>query len=342
MLRIVTGPLHPDLEQALVEEIRHLKASDPLAPLSIVVPSDPLRRRLQWLLCIEQDCALLDVHFLTFFQFAVRLLKEAGSFDPTDLRREVFFRELVHHLLRVEAPDSCWSNLTEMPGAWGALLVTLRDLKDAQVNEERAVEALSQNQVSQDQQVRSLFKLYRSFLDEKERIRAYDQDDLAAQAVDHVAQSAFLGRQHRILYYGFYDLTQVQLDLFQAVARAYPVTLFFPLVKRHQAYAFAERFFERYIQGLITRESDVVTLPLGAWPFIKSVIQLLDIRVSGFRRDQVISLLSSTFIRFAALCPSCEGPRPDLWDLASRRLGITKGLEEWRRLTAFLEQDLPL
>ena len=439
MLRIVTGPFHPDLEQALVEEVRHLKASDPLAPLCIVVPSDPLRRRLQWLLCIEQDCALLDVHFLTFFQFAVRLLKEAGSFEPADLRREAFFRELVHHLLRVEAHQSCWSNLTEMPGAWGALLATLRDLKDAQVNEERAVEALSQSQVSTDQQVRSLFKLYRSYLDEKERIRAYDQDDLAAQALGHVTQSAFLGRQQRILYYGFYDLTQVQLDLFQAVARAYPVTLFFPLVKGHQAYAFAERFFERYIYGLITQQSDVVTIapspsrrslaalfdhshgsgnggartagpgpfcrilsvsgrpdevtivakdilrlveergysfrdigivartlsgyetiiprvleehsipftstmgrPLGAWPFIKSVIQLLDIRVSGYRRDQVISLLSSPFIRSAALCPSCEAPRPDLWDLASRRLGITKGLEEWRRLTAFLEQDLPL
>ncbi len=326
-----------------------------------------------------------------------------------------------------------------MPGAWGALLATLRDLKDAQVDEERAVEALSQSQVNTDQLVRSLLKLYRSFLDEKERIGAYDQDDLAAQAAVHVTQSAFLDRQQRVLYYGFYDLTQVQLDLFQAVARSYPGTLFFPLVKGHQAYAFAERFFERYIHGLVTQKSDAVTLaphpsrhplaalfdlshgsgdggeraaalgpacrilsvsgrldevtivakdilrlveergysfrdiglvartlsgyetiiprvfdehgipftstmgrPLGDWPFIKSVIQLMDIRVSGFRRDQVISLLSSPFIRYAVLCPSCEVPRPDLWDLASRRLGITKGLEEWRRLTAFLEQDLRL
>ena len=35
-------------------------------------------------------------------------------------------------------------------------------------------------------------------------------------------------------------------------------------------------------------------------------------------------------------------PRQDLWDAASRRFGITKGLDEWRRLTAYLERDLPL
>ncbi|MGH7229628.1 MAG: PD-(D/E)XK nuclease family protein, partial [Nitrospiraceae bacterium] len=410
-----------------------------LAPLAIVVPSDSLRQRLKWLLCMEQGHSLLDVHFLTFFQVAIRLLTEANSFEAAHLRPEFFFRELVHHLLDVEAPGSRWASLSEMPGAWGALIATLRDLKDAQVDEKSALEALSQSQLDTDQLVRSLLKLYRTFLDEKERMRAYDQDDLAAQAMNHVAQSRFLGRQHRVLYYGFYDLTQVQLDLFRAVARAYPVTLFFPLVRDHPAYAFADRFFERYLHGLVTRASDAVTLttrpgrrslaalfdrtqgsrdregraaplgpachilsvsgrldevtivakdilrlveergcsfrdvglvartlsgyetiiprvfdehsipftstmgrPLGVWPYIKSVIQLLDIRVWGFRREQVIDLLSSPCIRYAALCPSCESPRPDLWDLASRRLGITKGLEDWRRLTAFLERDLPL
>ncbi len=439
MLKIVTGPFHPDLEQALVEEVRQVKAADLLAPLAIIVPSDSLRQRLKWLFCIEQGLSLLDVHFLTFFQLAIRLLTEATSFDAAHLRPEFFFRELVHHLLHVETSGSRWSNLAEMPGAWGALIATLRDLKDAQVDEESALEALSQSQLDTDQFVRSLLKLYRSFLDEKERMGAYDQDDLAAQAMDHVAQSFFLGRQKRVFYYGFYDLTQVQLDLFRTVARINPVTLFFPLVRDHPAYAFAERFFERYLHGLVTQASDAVTLtprparrsfaplfdpshgsrdggaraaalgpachilsvsgrldevtivakdilrlveergysfrdiglvartlsgyetiiprvfdehsipftstmgrPLGEWPYIKSVIQLLDIRVWGFRRDQVVSLLSSPCIRYAALCPPCESPRPDLWDLASRRLGITKGLEEWRRLTAFLERDLPL
>ncbi len=58
MLRIVTGRYHPDLEQALVEEVRSLKSADPLASLAIVVPSDPLKRRIKQVLCIERGLAL--------------------------------------------------------------------------------------------------------------------------------------------------------------------------------------------------------------------------------------------------------------------------------------------
>ena len=54
MLRIVTGSFHPDLEQALVEEVRSLKSSD------------PLKRRIKQFLCIERGLALLDAHVLTF------------------------------------------------------------------------------------------------------------------------------------------------------------------------------------------------------------------------------------------------------------------------------------
>jgi hypothetical protein len=81
MLRIVTGPFHPDLELALVDEVRTRKAADPLTPLTIIAPSDSLRRRLTWLLCAEHRCPLLDVRFLTFYQFAVRLLEEASRSD---------------------------------------------------------------------------------------------------------------------------------------------------------------------------------------------------------------------------------------------------------------------
>src|SRR5262245_35982740 len=262
MLRIVTGPFHPDLELRLVEDVQQIKAADPLASLTVVVPSASLRQRLKWLFCIEHEAALLDVHFLTFFQFAERLLQEAASLGPLTVRSPFFFQALVHHLLRRD-PASPWSSLTDMPGAWGALLATLRDLKDAAIDADRALEALSQNQFGSDPSIASVLTLYREFLEEKARGQAYDEDDLAALATDHVPTSSFLARQHRILYYGFYDLTQVQLDLFQAVSRGYPTTLYFPMVKGHPAYVFAERFFERYIHGLITQESDAVQAAAG-------------------------------------------------------------------------------
>ena len=432
MLRVFTGPFHPDLERALVEEVQTLKAADPLTPLMIVVPSDPLRRRLKWLLCVEHQFALFDVHFLTFHQFGIRLLQEAGIFDPSRIRPEFFYRELVHHLLHTHshwngeaaARTTQWSDLAEMPGAWGALLATLNDLKDAKVDPERTLDALHQSESHTAPDLQPLMQLYRAFLDEKARMEVTDQDDLASLAEPYAMTSAFLKRQRRILYYGFYDVTQVQLDLFRAVARMYPTTLFFPMVKGDPAYGFAERFFERHLLGLIGQDSQhepamvkearhdagvwrpgeacrvlsvsgpfdeltviakdilclveergfefgdigvvartltgyetllprmfdehaipftsTMTRPLGEFPFVKACLQLLDLRVTGFRRDQVIELLSSPFLRLSSLRPAEVTPRPDVWDVATRRLGITKGMNEWKRLTRYVEKDLPL
>lgn len=432
MLRVITGPFHPDLELALVEEVQTLKAADPLTPLTIVVPSDPLRRRLKWLLCVEHQCALFDVHFLTFHQLAVRLLQEAGIEGVSRVRPELFYQELVHQLLVKSASSNGessarpapwqWTHLADMPGAWGALLATLHDLKDAKVDPERALDAVSQSDSDSHTDLPPLIQLYRAFLDEKTRMNLIDRDDLASVAETCTIQSAFLQRQRRILYYGFYDATQVQLDLFHTVARHYPTTLFFPLMKGHPAYGFAERFFERHLLGLIGQEAqrdttmamghgrddgfmrpgqpcrilsvsgpfdeltvvakDILSLveergysfqeigvvartltgyeallprifdqhaipfistmarPLSEFPLVKACMHLLDLRVNGFQRDRVIELLSSPFLRLSSVCSVT--PRHDLWDAATRRVGITKGMDEWKRLTHYLKKDLPL
>ena len=79
MLHVVTGSFHPDLEAALVESLRSLKTTDPLASIAIVVPSDVMRRRLQWRLCAEGGLTLLNTRVLTFHQVTIRLLDEAGA-----------------------------------------------------------------------------------------------------------------------------------------------------------------------------------------------------------------------------------------------------------------------
>ena len=73
MFTLLSGPFHPHLESKLVEVVQQTKAADSRTPFAIVVPSESLRRRLQWLLCVERECALFDVHFLTFHQLALRL-----------------------------------------------------------------------------------------------------------------------------------------------------------------------------------------------------------------------------------------------------------------------------
>ena len=127
MLRLVTGPFQPRLESAFVSDLRRLKSQDVLAPLAVIVPSDSLRNRVKRLLCVEQGLALVNVHVLTFYQLAFRVLSERGPFDISRLAAPVYFHELVHHLLRRQAPDSPWHALAETPGAWIALFATLKD-----------------------------------------------------------------------------------------------------------------------------------------------------------------------------------------------------------------------
>src|SRR5207244_11174517 len=95
--------------------------------------------------------------------------------------------------------------------------------------------------------------VYATGIKRNRTVRLADTDVLSALAMERVVDSAFLKRMARICYYGFYDLTQGQLDFFKAVAGAYPATLFFPSRPVSSAYRFAQRFFETYIHGLAIR-----------------------------------------------------------------------------------------
>jgi ATP-dependent helicase/nuclease subunit B len=441
MLRIVTGPFHPHLESALVSDLRRLKTPDPLAPLAIIVPSDSLRDHLKRLLCLGQGLSLIHVHILTFHQLALRLLSERQPFDINRLQSPIYFHELVHHLLRRQPAGSTWHALAETPGAWSALFATLKDLKDAAVDPDRVADVWGQRWPGQSPEPQPLWLLYRQFLEMRRRLSAWDADDLASLATAEVPGSVFLAGVRHALYYGFYDLTQVQLDFFRAVTAVVSATVYFPLVDGHAEFSFAQRFFDAHIRGLGVSElasrrgekssgrqlalfdetlpepasnnpadsltpglpiiprvmcagnpldevttvaKDILSLveergyrfadigvavrslagyddvlarvfaeqgvpmakdlgrPLGVWPCVKAVLQLLAVRASNFHRDDVLDLLSSPFLRYETVCPHPAAARPDLWTVAVRRLGITKGRGEWRRLTRFVEQGLPL
>ncbi|MGH7254377.1 MAG: hypothetical protein ACREI3_01250, partial [Nitrospirales bacterium] len=106
MLKVVTGPFHPDLEQALVDEVQRRRATDPLGPLAIVVPSTRLVSRLQALLVGEHRLSLLNTHFLTFRHFALRLDRERqaasqppGAEPPIQSVGDLFFEHLVSRVV---------------------------------------------------------------------------------------------------------------------------------------------------------------------------------------------------------------------------------------------------
>src|SRR5437870_883260 len=266
MLSVVTGPFHPDLENALVAEVHSLKRDDPLRPLAVVVPSQQLARRAKWLLAVEQGHALLELHVLTFHQLAMTLIRETGGEALPAEVNEFFREELLRYLVDRGVPGAdAFRGRRGMQGLWTGLWATVEDLKEARVDPSAVLQALDEGRLRTDEPARlaALVRVYAAVLEVDRALRLADPDDLAALAMERVADSAFLKRMARICYYGFYDLTQGQLDFFKAVAGAYPATLFFPLRPASSAYRFAQRFFETYIHGLASPRDEPLTHTLS-------------------------------------------------------------------------------
>ncbi|MDX2252985.1 MAG: PD-(D/E)XK nuclease family protein [Nitrospira sp.] len=263
MLRVVTGRFHPSLESALVDHLIRAKATDPLAPIGIFVPSKPLADRLRTLLAVEHGLSLLNLHILTFHQLALRLAGDGRVNRPLPrVVDELFFEQLVRHIvhstLNSQAP---LQRVGQSSGTWGALWATIRDLKDAGVEPGPALQGLQEGYFEEEDRewLDALVTLYAAVKEAGRTLGIGTPDDLAEALIPSVPTASFLQSLREVFYYGFYDLTQVQLSLFDAVSRAKDTTVFFPL-EDDPAYGFARRFFDRYIRPLAMSDGAVVRL----------------------------------------------------------------------------------
>lgn len=272
MLRIVAGPSFPDLERGLIEEVRRLKAADPLSSLAIVVPSSPLLGYLRRRLVVDAGLPLLNTHVLTFYQLALRLADErrcvSAQQDPPAPLETVsdFFCE--HLLANIVARLSGLEPLTRAglaPGAAAALWATVRDLKDASVDPAVAVRALGEGHFEADDRpaLQALFTLQAAVLESGRALSVGTPDDLTEATIAWAQHSPFLAGLKGIYYYGFYDLTQIQLAFFEAVVAATPATLYFPS-DEGPSFRFARRFLDRHLAKVTLATSSVETAPAPA------------------------------------------------------------------------------
>lgn len=267
MLRVITGPFHPHLESALVEQIRLAKRADPFAPLAVLVPSTQLLDRLRRLLAVEHRLSLLNIHFLTFHQLALRLADEARAETqvvPLRLVDDLFFEQLVRHIVHSRLSSLApLRHIGHSSGTWGALWSTVRDLNDAGVQPAEALRGLSEGYFEEEDKewLQALFSLHAAIREVGKTLAVGTPDDLAESLIPLVATSPFLRSLGHVFYYGFYDLTQVQLSLFEAVSTTVSTTLFFPLEEGSQS-GFARRFFDRYVQARVATQDVITKLPM--------------------------------------------------------------------------------
>ena len=313
MLRIVTGPFHPTLDRALVEDIRSCKTDDPFAPLAVIVPSASLVEQLKQLLTRHEPRAFLNIHFLTFHQLAIRLrdelavVPETSPEPPLQLVDDFFFEQLVQQVVRRKLPGlEPLTRLPASPGTWKGLWATVRDLKDAVVTPTTALKALTEEVFEEEDQtwLRSIFTLHAAIMEAGRSLGVGSPDDLAASLGRDLSSSSFLKGLQHVFYYGFYDLSQVQLSFFGSVIRIAPTTLYFPL-QNFPAFLFARQFFERHLLPLAETHEDrsgegdrtattelvelSVTNVIGVEEELATVCReiLILIETNGYRLDEI-------------------------------------------------------
>jgi len=223
-------------------------------PVLILVPSDALRRRLKILLTREQSVSWVNLHLLTFHQLSLRLFSEVNGVNPPILRDDLFLEEVLRQMIRTRRPGTeTFAGIEERAGGCAALWQTLRDLRDGMVEPSVVLEALGEDLAARvSEKTSHLLALLQTLLLFCGEKGIEDHSDLDKWTTARIPASSFLGQFAQIFYYGFYDLTQVQIDLFHCVAENYPTTLFFPLLHTqpsHPGWSFAERFYQRYVQG---------------------------------------------------------------------------------------------
>ncbi len=262
-MNVFLGPFHPYLEDAFVNEVRRYKSPDRFAPLLVLVPSDEILRRLQLLLTIDHGLDLINFKIHTFHQLSLKLHEEQHASCDLKLREDILFEESLRSLIRKDyAIGSPFSGLDEMEGGCAALWQTLRDLKDGLVPSDVVIQAVKEGHFGKEG-ISKLIPLLKLSLDFQERSRNWairDYTDLDRKVMDHIPASSFLKQFHHIFHYGFYDLTQVQTDQFQAVARSFSTTLFFPLLQGHPGWVFAQKFYDRSVQACISDQSLVIDI----------------------------------------------------------------------------------
>lgn len=429
MLNVCLGHFHPDLEDALCNNLTTLKAKDPLAPVAIIVPSDRVRLRIKSLFARERGMSLLHLHLLTFHDLTVRLYEERHGRLQRLIGDDFFFTEFIRQILNEGLSGmEMFRHFSETPDGCAALRATLEDLREAKVDADNLIEALREGVFSAEdtEKIAPLIGLYQSFLLRKKGLKIIDYSDLTDIAAELAPSSKYLQRFREIIYYGFYDLTQVQYDLFRAVAHHYPTTLYFPLVDGMPAFPFAKRFYEGYVQGIVSHlggitkvstpvvtgvgsdtlfpfghlskiisasgtDDEVLTVakgilhlvdsegyafssigvvargiddyaplirrvfdahkipfvssarePINRYQVTKIVHLLISLNQEGYRRSDIIDILSSPFCKPRLFCPEGVEPRPDLWDLVTRSIGISKGLAEWAKLDRYVRDGFVL
>lgn len=249
-LQVFQGPFEA-LEDAFSARVEELRPGPGGPPLLVVAPSRVLADRLERLLAVEKGLPLLGVHFHTFHSLAAAIVED-GGFPPGALIQDSLFHDAV--VDQVLDRTSALGVAKELrPRALAcAVRASLRDLIDAGVDPRQVAENFGDELMKDGEErarLNALLVLVAAYEARLAELGVMPPSALVKRAAALAPVSAWLAGFREVLYYGFYDLTGLQADAFEAVTSARPARLYFPYRQGRPAFRFAGEFRELKLSG---------------------------------------------------------------------------------------------
>jgi len=302
MFKLTTGSFRT-LEDRFVGDLLSHRKQDPLSSLLVLSPSGHILTRLQSELAKQQP-GVMNIHFLTFYALAERLLSDSEYFER-QVNEPAFFQEIIHRILAGESDEPVDREVQKLFGMTGrrvpkglpaALAGTLKDLRDSGIRAKAALladkEGLLKGEALVETATLALHARLVGFF-ETYQIRA--SADLLRRAAETAPSHPWLARQKMICLYGFYDLTGVQLDFVGSLSHHPDARVYFPYQKNNPAYVYAERL-------------------LNDPAFTSKIVSGSSFLVSGSTRNEKLETRN--------VVPevwSCSGARDEVW-LAAKEI----------------------
>ncbi len=245
MLRVFHGPFEA-LETAFSAHVGELLPAPGGSPVLVVAPSRILADRLERLLAVEKGLSLIGVHFHTFHSLAATVVEEDGVGEGVLISDPSFHDAVVDQVLD-ETPALGIARTLRSRALAAAVRSSLRDLVDAGVDPHFVADNFGDEllpEASQRERLIELLSLLAGYRRKLAHLNILPTTAVTERAAQLAPRSAWLAQFAKVLYYGFYDLTGLQADVFEAVTSSRPSRFYFPYRKGHPAYRFADEFFE--------------------------------------------------------------------------------------------------
>lgn len=242
-MRLFTGNFDA-LEEHLLNFIS-FGGKAPTDKVLVVLPSQRLQNSLRRGLADAYGC-ISGVTFCNFTALSagINFSAEADSKPllPAGARQDFIIKNIL----------SRYSSLPPSRGYSKAFKAAFRDLISAEVSVKDLLELKTSGEFPSPEQQKNLEEFivcYNQYQEQMPEDGFETYGDFFKKAALNAADNPYLKSFKYIIFYGFYDFTALQYNLFKEICLNFDASVYFPY-EEHPAFGFTKNFFEAYIYPL--------------------------------------------------------------------------------------------